>query len=287
MSSNSPTIIDCHHHVGTLDAHGMNFAADVDPRASLSLDLDLRVSVMDRQGVDQAIIIPGHGYLRPNGIADTRLVNNSIAAFRDLSPLRFPAAVGIAEPLHGGAGIDELHRMSAELGLVGLSVHARFQGVQTDSPHVVALVRKAAELRLVPFIHAMDGIPDESIWRVQQVAREVPETTIIVLDALNGVEQARHATLLAADTPNLVFDTSFAYHYMFVAAMLDVVGPERVVFGTDYYSMMPDPQPSVVLDYFASHEVPIETRAAVLGGNLQRILALGHDENPASGSLGE
>jgi predicted TIM-barrel fold metal-dependent hydrolase len=69
--------------------------------------------------------------------------------------------------------------------------------------------------------------------------------------------------------------------------MLDVVGPERVVFGTDYYSMMPDPQPSVVLDYFASHEVPIEIRAAVLGGNLQRILALGPDENPATGSLGE
>jgi predicted TIM-barrel fold metal-dependent hydrolase len=229
---------------------------------------------MDRQGVDQAILIPGHGYLRPNGVADTRRINDGVATYRDKEPARFPAALGVVEPLYGEAGIDELRRMRDELGFVGVSVHTRFQGVQTDSPLVLAVVRKAAELGLVPFIHAVEGVPDEAIWRTQQVARSVPDTTIVVLDAFSGSEHARQAVIVAQETPNLVFDTSLAHHFMFVEAMLRAVGPERLVFGTDYYSMMSAPQPSVVLDQIATNDLPAEHKAAILAGNLKRLLRL-------------
>jgi predicted TIM-barrel fold metal-dependent hydrolase len=268
------TVIDCHHHVGSLEAQGFKFGeakAGTDPAA---VELDRRLGAMARQGVDQAILIPGHGYLRPDGVADTRRINDGVAAYRDGRPDRFPAALGIAEPLHGAAGIAELGRMRDELGLVGLSVHARFQGVQTDSPLVMALVRAAANLGLVPFIHAVDGVPDEAIWRVQQVARAIPDTTVVVLDAFGGTEHARQALPIARDTPNLVFDTSLAHHYLFVEAMIEAVGHERVVFGTDYYSMMTG-QPSVVLDELVSGPLPAEQKAAILAGNLRRILRLG------------
>jgi predicted TIM-barrel fold metal-dependent hydrolase len=268
------TVIDCHHHIGSLEAQGFTFA-DVDAgKDPATVELERRLSAMDRQGVDQAIVIPGHGYLRPNGVADTRRINDGVAAYRDANPHRFPAALGIVEPLHGAAGIAELSRMRDELGLVGVSVHTRFQGVQTDSPLVLALVRAAAELDLVPFIHAVEGVPDEAIWRAQQVARAVPDTTIVVLDAFGGAEHARHAVVIARETPNLVFDTSLAHHYLFVEAMMNAIGPERLVFGTDYYSMMGDPQPSVVLDQLAHNDVPTQHKAAILGGNLRRILRL-------------
>ena len=268
------TVIDCHHHVGSLEAQGFTFAgvdADKDPA---TVELERRLSAMDRQGVDQAIIIPGHGYLRPDGVADTRRINDGVAAYRDANPHRFPAALGIVEPLHGAAGIAELQRMRDELGLVGVSVHTRFQGVQTDSPLTLAVVREAARLGLVPFIHAVDGVPDEAIWRAQQVARAVPDTTIVILDAFGGAEHARQAVIIARETPNMVFDTSLAHHYLFVEAMLNAVGPERLVFGTDYYSMMGDPQHSVVLDHLAINDVPTDHKAAILAGNLRRILHL-------------
>jgi hypothetical protein len=229
---------------------------------------------MDRYGVDQAILIPGHGYLRPDGVADTRRVNDGIAIYRDKLAERFPAALGIAEPLHGAAGIAELRRMREDLGLVGLSVHARFQGVQTDSPLVVNLVKGAAELGLVPFIHAVEGVPDEAIWRVQQVARAIPNTTVVVLDAFGGAEHARHAVILAQETPNLVFDTSLAHHYLFIEAMINAVGHERLVFGTDYYSMMNSPQHAMVLDELLASELPDAHKTAILSGNIRRILAL-------------
>jgi predicted TIM-barrel fold metal-dependent hydrolase len=228
---------------------------------------------MARYGVDQAVLIPGHGYLRPDGVADTRRINDGVAAYRDRLPDRFPAALGVAEPLHGAAGIAELRRMRDELRLVGLSVHTRFQGVQTDSPLTMALVRAAAELGLVPFIHAVEGVPDEAIWRVRQVALAIPDTTIVVLDAFSGAEHARQAVPIAQETPNLVFDTSLAHHYLFVEAMNQAVGHERLVFGTDYYSMMSS-QHSVVLEELVSGPLPAEQKSAILAGNLRRILGL-------------
>ena len=67
---------------------------------------------------------------------------------------------------------------------------------------------------------------------------------------------------------------SLAHHYLFVDAMINAVGPERLVFGTDLYSMMPDPQSSVVLDHLATNKLSHEHKAAILGGNLRRILQL-------------
>ena len=267
-------VIDCHHHVGSLEAQGFTFAGIEAGKDPAVVELERRLSAMDRQGVDQAIVIPGHGYLRPDGVADTRRINDGVAAYRDAHPTRFPAALGIVEPLHGKAGIAELTRMRDELRLVGVSVHTRFQGVQTDSPLVLAVVREAAQLGLVPFIHAVEGVPDEAIWRAQQVARAVPDTTIVVLDAFGGAEHARQAVIIAKETPNMVFDTSLAHHYLFVENMINAVGPERLVFGTDYYSMMGDPQPSVVLDQLARNDLPADHKAAILSGNLRRILRL-------------
>lgn len=268
------TVIDCHHHVGSLEAQGLAFADIASGADPAQVELDRRLAAMDQIGVDQAIVIPGHGYQRPDGVADSRRINDGIARYRDALPGRFPAAVGIAEPLHGAAGIAELRRMRDELGLVGLSVHGRFQGVQTDSPLTIDLVRAAADLGLVPFVHAIEGVPDEALWRVQRVAEAVPDTPVIVLVAFGGTEHARQAVHLAQETPNLVFDTSTAQHYLFVEAMIDAVGPERVVFGTDYYSMMHSPQHAMVLDELVVSGLPDEHKAGILAGNLRRILGL-------------
>ena len=268
-------VIDCHHHVGSLEAQGFDFGGRQAGRDPAEIDLERRLSGMDRLGVDQAILIPGHGYLRPHGMSDTARVNDMVAAYRAGRPERFPAALGIAEPIYGPAGLAELSRMRHELGMVGVSVHTRFQGVQTDSPLVMAMVKEAARLGLVPFIHAVEGVPDEAIWRAQQVARAIPDTTVVVLDAFGGSEHARQAVVIAQETPNMVFDTSLAHHWLFVENMIKAVGPERLIFGTDYYSMMPDPQHSVVLDHLSEGALAPEATAAILGGNLRRVLGLG------------
>ena len=275
MVRNGIRVIDCHHHVGSLESLGLT-VGDVGDRDPASVELERRLAAMDAHGIDQAIVIPGHGYLRPRGQVDTSAVNDAIATYRDATPDRFPAALGIIEPIHGAAACrHELERMRDELGLVGLSIHARFQGVATDSPLVLDTLRVAAGLGLVPFVHAVDGVPDEALWKVQEAARAIPDTTVVVLDALGGLEHARQACVVGAETSNLVFDVSLAHHPMFVEQLLAVVGAERIVFGTDHYSMMPTPLHAGVLDDILGLPLSDADLAAMLAGNIERILGIG------------
>jgi predicted TIM-barrel fold metal-dependent hydrolase len=268
-------VIDCHHHVGSIASMAGLTVPGVEPGEDVAaVELRRRLAAMDDHGVDQAVVIPGHAYLRPQGVADTRTINDEIAGYRDARRDRFPAAVGIAEPLHGDAALDELTRMHDELGLAGVSFHTRFQGVATDSPLVLDLVRRAAELGLVPFVHALDGVPDEALWRAQAVARAVPDTTVVVLDPLSGVEHARQAPIIGAETPNLVFDVSLCHHLMFVESIVAAVGAERVVFGSDHYSMMPSPSHVAMLDDIVASSLPEADKAAILAGTIRRVLHL-------------
>jgi predicted TIM-barrel fold metal-dependent hydrolase len=163
-------VFDVHHHVGrAFDALGGALddadAADAaDAAEQARIELADRLRIMDEGGVRQALVIPGHGYLRPNGIADTRAVNDEIAAYRDATPARFPVACGIVEPRDGAASFGEIDRVTDELGLVALSFHTRFQGVSMDSQWILRYLERMGERGLVPIMHAMDDTPEEALW---------------------------------------------------------------------------------------------------------------------------
>jgi predicted TIM-barrel fold metal-dependent hydrolase len=268
-------VIDTHHHSGSLEALGLRiWKEDQSPAEQADLEFETRVATLDATGVDQAIILPGHGYLRPEGLADTRRVNDFLAAYRDRLPERFPAAVGVVEPLYGERGLDELRRLKEELGLVGVTFHTRFQGVSTNSPLVIRLVKEMAELGLVPFLHAVAEVADEALWRVQEVARAVPDTTVVVLDAFSSFEQSEQAVRIAVDTPNLVLDTSLSHSLHNVDRLLDAVGHERLVFGTDVYSHAVPHKDNPTLDAVLATGWSDEVKQAVLAGNIRRILGI-------------
>jgi predicted TIM-barrel fold metal-dependent hydrolase len=279
MSVQGISVIDCHHHVGSIAAVAAgDAAADEESPAFRDAELRVRRQTMAELGVDQAILIPGHGYLRPNGNADTIAVNNAIAAYRDGDPGRFPAALGVVEPLHGKASIRELHRIKDELGLAGVSFHVRFQGVATNSGLVLTLAREMAALGLVPFVHAADASKDEDWWKVQDFADAIPETPVVALDAFTTSEKSWEALRVARQTSNLYFDTSVSPGLHFVLPVLDEVGPERIIFGTDQYSAVSPPGPSsrrnIIDQLAATDRVDLETKRAILGGNVRRLLNL-------------
>jgi predicted TIM-barrel fold metal-dependent hydrolase len=289
MSSSGFHVIDVHHHVGGVpSAMGQVSAAGV---AGLELDLGpfhdpnevgVRLAVMDANGIDQAVVIPTHEYLRPDGEANTRQVNDAIAGYRDRNRDRFPAAVGIAEPLHGRRAFDELQRARDELGLIGISFHTRFQGVSTDSYLVRGLVERMADLGLVPFMHAYAGSPDEAPWMVTEVAKTLPEVPMIVLDGFSGLERsAKEISIAAATVPNLVFDTSLAYSFDIVERFVANFGAERVLFGTDMYSPPLAYRKSTVLEQLLDSGLDDDQKAMILSGNFQRLVPLG-----SLGSLG-
>jgi predicted TIM-barrel fold metal-dependent hydrolase len=275
MTAGGFRVLDVHHHVGdAMQALAMPGAPGASAPPGLEQEMQIRLETMDRDGVDCALLIPGHSYLRPNGLDDTRRINDGIAAYRDSAPDRFPAALGIVEPLYGRAGDEEMRRIKEEWGLVGVSFHTRFQGVATDSPLVLAQVELMGQLGLVPFLHSVSEASEEALWRVQRVARAFPDLTMIVLDAFSSHEQSSHAMLVAELAPNLVFDSSLAYTIDPALRLIERFGHQRIVYGTDLYSHPLGYHHSTVLAHWLASDLKPEILQDVLAGTAERILGL-------------
>ncbi|MGW1992056.1 amidohydrolase family protein [Embleya sp. NPDC001921] len=262
-------VLDCHHHVG--DAHGGPDPEAATPDGAAG-DRATRLATMGRNGIHEAVVIPGHGYLRPNGVADTRRVNDAIAAYRDAAPDRFPVAIGVTEPLYGAAGLAEIDRCADELGLRGISVHARFHGVPVGSPLVRAIVERCGERGLVPLVHALGETPDEALWQVRELARDFPDLTILVLDAFSTFEQVRQALPVGESAPNLVFDTSLAYSFDLIEPFVRRHGAHRLVFGTDLYSAPLGYRRTHLLGQILDADLPDADKQRILADNARRIL---------------
>ncbi|WP_419919565.1 amidohydrolase family protein [Candidatus Poriferisocius sp.] len=268
-------VFDIHHHVGDASgALGLPPEQAPDPEAYAALELAKRIEIMDTGGVDQAAVIPGHGYPRPNGHADTRAVNDRIAAYRDATPSRFPVAIGIVEPRDGDLSLGELERAAGPLGLVGMSFHTRFQGVSLDNHWVSTYVGAMGELGLLPVIHALDETAEESLWKVGLLASRHPDLTMLVLDGYSTHEGTKHCGHLAATHPNLVFDCSLSYNFDFIADHVRAHGAHRYVYGTDLYSWPLGRRISHILGQLLESDLPDEAKAAVAGDNARRLLGL-------------
>jgi predicted TIM-barrel fold metal-dependent hydrolase len=270
-------VLDVHHHVGNaFRALGgpLDSKPDLDPDAFADLELASRLAIMDRGGVEQAIVIPGHGYMRSNGIGDTRAENDAIARYRDETPDRFPAAVGIVEPRDGAASLDELDRCKEELGLAGISFHTRFQGVSLSSLWVRTYCERIAELGMVPVIHAMNETPEEALWKLADLARAMPETPVLALDPFSSFEAWPQCAFVAEVAPNVVFDTSLAYNFDFIEQFVSEFGAERVVFGTDLYSYPVGRRISHIAGQILESGLAVDEKAAILAGNARGLFGL-------------
>ena len=229
-------IIDTHHHVGELslgigdDGTGTNGTA-IRP-------VEQHARMLDDFGFTAACVIPGFQYDRTNGIADTRRVNDGIAAYRDSRPSRFPIALGTLEPLHNfSACRAEADRLVDELRIDGLAWHTRYQGVFLSDRRMHALVDLATERGLPCFVHLFAESGMEAPWSLLDLARAHPEATIVALDGFSGSTQTRYLMDIAERCPNVLFDTAICFPLMRpLDTFVETFGSERLLFGTDSYA---------------------------------------------------
>jgi predicted TIM-barrel fold metal-dependent hydrolase len=260
-------VVDVHQHVRL--TRGSLGEGAVSPE----LELKTRLATMDSDGIDQAVVIPGHDYLRPNGLADTRAINDAIAAYRRATPTRFPAAIGIVEPLYGEPGLSELDRIKSELGLAGVSFDTRYQGVNSDSALMHRLIERMGKLGLVPYLHTVPEITSQAPWRMAALARDFAGLPMLLLDAFSWHEQLQQVSFLADLAPNLLFDTGQLLAFDRIAPFIRRFGAARVVFGSDLYSHPIGRQPHV-LQGIRDANLSEAEREQILSGNIVKLLRI-------------
>jgi predicted TIM-barrel fold metal-dependent hydrolase len=267
-------VYDVHHHVGDPSAVLGNLPLGGQPGDPQEDEFAKRLEVMKEGGVDQASIIPGHGYYRPEGLKDTMRINDGIAAYRDRDPSHFPVAIGVIEPAYGPHSMPEIDRIADELRMAGVSFHVRFQGVSLDNQWVKRYVERIVERGMVPILHAVPETSENPLWKVASLARAFPEAEMLVLDAFESHENTKECFFAAEVAPNLVFDTSLAHGWGLIEHFARTVGHHRVAFGTDLYSWPLGRKISPLAAEIAACSLDDEAKRAILSGNAKRLFGL-------------
>jgi len=251
--------IDVHAHVGKTVAN------------NIGQTVDELLRRMDAAGVSEAILSPAAADRQAEGIANTRRMNDVVADAVRQHPDRFPAGFGLVEPRHEELAIEELTRVLDELGLVGIAVHPMLEGYYLDHP-----------LRVRPLFEILDQhgalclmhcSPDtgsgESPSAVRAVVSQYPRVTTFLGHAFLAPQQKADAIEIVREYPHVYFDVAYQSDPAMTASLVEAVGSDRVVFGSDqpFYEL------AAVRQSVMDADISESERQDVLYRNVQRILS--------------
>ena len=220
-------MIDAHVHV-TED--GRWFHTDFDA----SVDRLLRE--MDRAGVARSVLLPIPGVIG----------NRALAAIRDRHPDRLIGFGSI--DLEASATVEEQLEEVTSLGLRGLKVHPRLQGLRPDDRRLEPIYEGAVE-RGQPLVicgwqqSPRPEVPLDSIepYAFDRIAKRHPRLNLVI--AHLGGHRPLDAYFVAKSNPNVYLDASYTLQALretsiyqdlrFVLRHLD----RKVIFGSDFPEM--------------------------------------------------
>jgi len=255
---------------------------------------------------------PGQCYygLAPEvGVQAARLVNEGVAAIAAQMPDRIPAALGsVALQAGGAAAAEELEHCLKVLGLKGVEVLAHVGDLELSDPSFEPFWARAEALGAVVFIHPngfteprrfgrfyssnVIGNPLDTTMALHHlildgVLERYPELKILAahgggyLPAYSGrIDHAWGARSDARGTlpkpPSFYLKKIYLDTIVFtpgqLAALVDLVGVERVLLGTDYPYDMGEYDPIGHINAVAS--LSADDRAAIAGGNARTLFGL-------------
>jgi predicted TIM-barrel fold metal-dependent hydrolase len=117
----------------------------------LLADLSAHERMMNKAGIDAAVLSCGSGFDQPN-LAICRLINDRMHQAEQDYPGRF---IGLAHipALNSREGAAELKRCAIEFGFPGVVIASELQGQPLDAESLRPFWRAAADLGLYVFIH--------------------------------------------------------------------------------------------------------------------------------------
>jgi aminocarboxymuconate-semialdehyde decarboxylase len=277
-------------------------------------DLDVRLSLMDKSGVDvQAVSISPTQYHYWADVALARDVvdtaNATVAELVASAPDRLTGLATVALQ-HPGLAAQQLRAAVVGLGMRGVQVSSTAGGRDFSAPELDEFWAAAEELGVLVFVHPWGcGYPGRlSSFYLGNIIGQPLETTVAlthlvfggVLDRFPGLrvcgahgggyfphslERADHAYEVRPESrtmqqrpsaylPKLYFD-SLVYRADTLRRLVEAAGAEQVLLGTDYPFDMAVDDPAAALAGLDPAD-----RELVAGGNAVRLLGLDRPARP-------
>ncbi|NNE43423.1 MAG: amidohydrolase family protein, partial [Gemmatimonadetes bacterium] len=153
----------------------------------------------------------------------------------------------------------------------GLKFHPSLERVRVDDPLFRPFLEYAERRRLPVVIHA-GRWQEMSSWKIcLEVAERHPDANIITAHMGGDTPDLQQECSLAMQEralPNAYLGTESIREYYSLRIALDRLGPERILFGSDY----PLGWPAAYLAVFDGAKPTEEERRLVLGENMLRLI---------------
>jgi uncharacterized protein (TIGR03086 family) len=182
----------------------------------------------------------------------------------------------------GGPGVDDVRRRLAG-GAVGLKLHPSYDEYPADSPGLDPFLEVAAEAGVPVTVHTAPGPSDPDL--IRRLAERFPQVPFVLYHTFLGLpEGRRRAVRHAQQLSNLYLETSWCRAEE-VRRLIDEVGPDRVLFGSDAavdgptHFVRSPPNVEMVETYnegllALARQLPEETLRALLEDNTRRLFGL-------------
>jgi aminocarboxymuconate-semialdehyde decarboxylase len=262
-----------------------------------------KIEAMDRKGIEISVLSPGpqvffYGLPENHGIEAARLVNDGVAAMVARHPARLRGMATL--PLqHPEAAIAEMERVVREYRFKGVELATVAPGGELADPKYRPLLRRAQELKLTVFTHPntigaggrldcyylnnLIGNPLETTIMVANLMfsgalDELPRLKLLLAHGggfapyqigrfvhghkLRPETRANTASSAKEMLKRFYFDT-ITHDPQALRYLIDLVGAERIVVGTDSPFDMGDENPRATLSRLALEEVAALRRNAL------------------------
>ncbi|MAF10990.1 hypothetical protein CMK11_11130 [Candidatus Poribacteria bacterium] len=251
-------------------------------------------AVMDACGIDRASLWAPFSHRWAQGAAaDQEPGAHNRWLAREVQHHPEFVGFGTVDPAEGAPLAAEQVREIAELGLRGIKLHPAAQRFRIDSPWVIQVCRAAANHRLLVDWHTgthQHSLADSHPLLLDRVAEAVPDVTM-VFEHVGGWSFYRDVVAVIQNHPpgasdgaapgrlyagiTSVLDRNRREWYLGAAGLDELrwqLGEALLIYGTDFPYNRTE-QITADIELIQGLSWPEEAKAAVLGGNLVRLLS--------------
>jgi len=228
------------------------------------------VAVMDKLKIDAMITTPPYSSISMDRTYDD--ANTFIAEAMKKSPDRIFGLARI-NPHFREKAVERAERF-LKMGFWGIKFHPRNEAVAAnDKVLIFPIIEKVEKLGGCVLFHT--GQPDTFGFAQPTLCGDVADSfpTVPVIVGHMGKDLFDDAILIAKWFDNVILETSFRSPHD-IAKAVRTIGPERVVYGSDFYMGGPF-GPEIEMMKVKLANISARDKEMILGDNINRIVKMG------------
>ncbi|HSR56229.1 MAG TPA: amidohydrolase family protein [Alphaproteobacteria bacterium] len=291
---------------------GVGISQEQAAREAVLSDPKARLADMDEIGVDISALSPAPPrgfYEADSNLAMTvaQLINDRAAEIVKDHPNRF-VSMGVAPLHHTGIAVKEMERAVGDLDLRGIRFPTEINGMELSDPSLEPFWDAAEQLGTMIYVHPQGFTHPQRLkaYYMTNVVGNPLETTLAMSHLIHSGVIARHPNLKfyfahgggflpfyvgrfdhawrereecrehtdqppSAYLPNMWFDT-VVFRPDHIRTLVDLVGAERVMLGTDRPYDMGEPDPVALVN--AVEGLSDAERDKIMSGNARELLKM-------------